>query len=345
MRPSDQPVVVLFGGPSREAKVSLASAQSVISALAESRPLSAWFWGPEGGVWAVGPETVLRHQGLFVEAFSPTSAEPTYASLVEAAQSEAGRAATWFLAVHGIGCEDGSLQAQLDAAGVAYTGSSAAASTWAFDKILARQRLSGSGLQVADGVVITELSSAQREVARAALERFGAAVLKPAREGSSFGVHFLEGPSDLDAVFDQLAATEAPWLFEEQIFGRELTVSVCDGPRGLEALVPSEVLLEAGRRFDYEGKYLGQGSTEITPAKLSAEETEAAQRVGLQAHLALSARGYSRTDMILRDDGTLVVLELNTLPGLSSASFLPQQWAAMGRDLGDFVREQLALVE
>jgi D-alanine-D-alanine ligase len=102
------------------------------------------------------------------------------------------------------------------------------------------------------------------------------------------------------------------------------------------------VVLESGRTFDFDGKYLGKGVREITPAAISEEMARAAQRVALTAHQAVGCRGYSRTDVIMGNDGP-VFLEINTLPGLTRASFIPQQLAAAGIELRHFLERQIQI--
>jgi D-alanine-D-alanine ligase len=126
------------------------------------------------------------------------------------------------------------------------------------------------------------------------------------------------------------------------VTGTELTVGVVDDRSGTRALPASEVRVEAGRAFDYEGKYLGKGTREITPAEVAAEVSQAAQRVALAVHRALGCEGYSRTDVICGANGA-VFLEINTLPGLTRMSFIPQQLAAEGTAMRAFLEEQIAL--
>jgi D-alanine-D-alanine ligase len=120
------------------------------------------------------------------------------------------------------------------------------------------------------------------------------------------------------------------------VSGREITVGVYDGPKGPIALPASEVVLDRGRRFDYEGKYLGLGTKEITPADLTDELRQACEEVALKAHEHVGCRGYSRTDMIVSERGP-VFLEINNLPGLTKASFIPQQLKVAGITMADFV--------
>jgi D-alanine-D-alanine ligase len=131
---------------------------------------------------------------------------------------------------------------------------------------------------------------------------------------------------------------------ENFITGRELTVGVTQIENDLVALPASEVILNEGRSFDYNGKYLGSGTTEVTPASLTEAELEAAQRLAIEAHLAFHCYGYSRTDMILAADGPYF-LETNTLPGLSKPSFVPQQLLAADIPIKTFIEEQIRLAE
>ena len=124
--------------------------------------------------------------------------------------------------------------------------------------------------------------------------------------------------------------------------GTELTVGIVDDGRGTRALPASEVRVEAGRAFDYEGKYLGKGTREITPAEVPPEVSQAAQRIALAVHKALGCEGYSRTDVICGPKG-VVFLEINTLPGLTGMSFIPQQLAAEGTPMLAFLEEQISL--
>src|SRR5207249_5346398 len=143
------------------------------------------------------------------------------------------------------------------------------------------------------------------------------------------GLYHLLAPDDVDAAARKMEESGEPYLAEEFISGTELTVAVVDGPGGARALPTSEVRLEQGRAFDYEGKYLGKGTREITPAEVPEEVSRGAQQVALQAHAALGCEGYSRTDIIISAKGP-VFLELNTLPGLTRMSFIPQQCQAEG---------------
>src|SRR6267142_1922953 len=214
------------------------------------------------------------------------------------------RSRVFFLALHGGEGEDGTIQRMLEARRIAFTGPGAEASARAFDKEVAKEVAYAAGVRIAHSV---HLSADQIEPAAQRMEESGES-----------------------------------YLAEEFISGTELTVGVVDGPSGPRALPPSEVRLEQGRAFDYEGKYLGKGTREITPAEVPDGVSRAAQKVALDAHRALGCEGYSRTDVICADRGP-VFLEINTLPGLTRMSFIPQQLAAEGTPMKSFLDSQLAL--
>ena len=181
------------------------------------------------------------------------------------------------------------------------------------------------------------------EVLEMLLDRHGKAVLKPVADGSGFGLCIVHDQSDLEKALDALRAEPTlAHLAEAFVEGVELTVGIVDEPDGPRALPCSEVRVAEGRSFDFAAKYLGRGATEITPAQVDAAATRAAQEAAIVAHRALGCEGYSRTDLFA-DTAGAVFIETNTLPGLSSASFLPQQLEAAGIPLSHFIARQVAL--
>jgi D-alanine-D-alanine ligase len=331
--------VLLFGGSSSERLVSVASAQNVSRHLPAARP---WFLAPTLEVHEVSPEALQRHQGAFEAPFKPGT-DPRWRSLGEALDALVGRDAAVFLALHGGEGEDGTVQRLLEARRLAFTGSGSAASAAAFDKARAKALAAAAGAPVALG---RELAPGGEAELGAALERLLEEhprwVLKPRADGSSHGLVHLASRAEVPEAAATLARLGLPYLAERFVEGRELTVGVVDWATGLEALPVSEVRLQPGAAFDYQGKYLGRGTEEVTPAVLSPAERDAAQALACLTHRAVGCAGYSRTDVILGVGGP-VLLEINTLPGLTRASFIPQQLAAAGRTLPQFLAWQLEL--
>jgi len=217
--------------------------------------------------------------------------------------------------------------------GIPFTGSGSEASAAAFDKGRAKSVVAGR-VRVAESVVF---ESGGLAAALQTLRRFEKLVLKPVAGGSSRGLFFIDRdepvPHDLTV----------PYIAEQFIEGRELTVGVIDMGSGPFALPVIEIEVDPGHSFDYAGKYLGHGTREICPAKISDAMRTAAQTTALAAHLALGCKGYSRTDIIAVSDDENYFLELNTLPGLTKASLVPQELAEAGIGFREFLEKQIEL--
>jgi D-alanine-D-alanine ligase len=323
-------IIVLFGGPSDERHVSVASAQNVVRTLPRAL---AWFWTPEGAVHDVAPADLLAHQRPFEVDFEP--ARPAiFPTLDQALDTLPVDDPVFFLALHGGPGEDGTVQRMLETRGIPFTGSGAEASAAAFDKERAKALVRGR-VQTAESRVVrtqSELRGAVDDL----LARHERIVLKPLAGGSSRGLYFLrrggELPSDL----------RLPYLLEQFVSGRELTVGVLDRDGSPLALPVIEIEVDTDRTFDYAGKYLGAGTREICPADIPDQMARAAQATALAAHEALGCEGYSRSDLIASGDG-IYFLETNTLPGLTTSSLVPQELAVLGISFREFLEQQLEL--
>ena len=329
-------VIILFGGTSNERRVAVASAQNVSAALDEAE---AWFLAPTGAVHKMPREALASFERPFERDFVPPS-PAQFPSVISALESEPGR--VWFLALHGGEGEDGTIQRMLEARKIAFTGPGAEASACAFDKEVAKQVASTAGVRIAHSVHLSKDPKVMRQELRDMISLYGRIVAKPVAGGSSVGLFHLGSDSQVEDTARRIEQSDEAYLAEEFVSGTELTVGVVDGPAGPRALPPSEVRLEQGRAFDFEGKYLGKGTKEITPAEVPAQVSRAAQDLALGAHGALGCEGYSRTDVIASKEGP-VFLEINTLPGLTKASFIPQQLAAEGTSLLSFLEGQIEI--
>lgn len=342
--------VLMFGGNSEERFVSVASAQNIARTMNDksSTPFSEiWFVAVNGEVSRVSLETLSSHKDPFKTPFVPN--EKPFAKSVEDAipflKNSAGDKTVVFLGFHGTFGEDGKVQAMLEKNKIPFTGSGSKASHMCFDKTLAKKIVSEKGIATAPGLLLTTGSGGNYATALPDFfKKHGKIVAKPVANGSSIGLHIIGDEKSLARAIDEIGKSEAfgHFLAEKFIVGRELTVGIIERGGKLVPLPPSEVLLNAGASFDYDGKYLGRGTTEITPAQITKDECEAAQKVALEAHRTLGCYGYSRTDVILRPEGVLLI-ETNTLPGLTKASFIPQQLEAAGMTVQEFISEQLEL--
>ncbi|HXN55936.1 MAG TPA: ATP-grasp domain-containing protein [Myxococcales bacterium] len=336
-------IAILFGGTSPERRVSVASAQHMLDLLVQIEPCTPWFEGPDGAISFPSEEELRAHQRVFETDFLPRAppAFPSLAAALDGASVDAG-ASVFFLALHGGTGEDGTVQKQLEARALAFTGSGSLASARAFDKTVAKQLVRDRGVRTAEAIVLP-----QNDVGRArrALDGLmalhGRIVVKPVAGGSSFGLYHVLTAEDAARAAEAVARADEIYLAEEFIDGPELTIGVVENG-GVRALPATEVRLDPGRAFDFEGKYLGKGSIELTPAQVPDEVARGAQALAIAAHEALGCEGYTRTDLIVGKRGP-VFLEINTLPGLTRASFIPQKLTAEGTSMLSFLSGQLGL--
>ncbi len=292
---------VLMGGLSGEREVSLASGRHVQSALASCG-------------YRVAP--------IVLDDPDDVVAQLSEVDLV-------------FNCLHGGTGEDGTLQLLFELLERPYTGSGPLGCAWAMDKLAAKQEFSRIGLATPGYVEHRHEQDWSEWEARVSRELGYPCVVKPTREGSSLGVHIVPGP---EALVEAAHAVQAAYgeLFAERFMdGREITAGVLRVDGEDRALPLVEMRTET-QFYDYEAKYT-PGMTEfVVPAELSDNTTERCQEAALAAHQALGCFGFSRVDMRVDPNGTPQVLEVNTVPGMTATSDLPQAAEADGLS-----REQL----
>lgn len=225
-----------------------------------------------------------------------------------------------FNVVHGTFGEDGRLQALLDNAGILYTGEGAKASKLAFDKILSKEAFVARGVETARYVVRHPGEPLDFPLP---------CVIKAPRQGSSVGVHVVKSESQLAAALDDVVSLDTDILVEEFVEGRELTVGLLgDHPLPIIEIIPKDGF------YDFRNKYPflspGGGATHVCPAALEPSEIALVHSTALAAARALGVEVYGRVDILLTSDGRASVLEINTLPGMTEASLLPEAAAADG---------------
>ncbi|MBV9251138.1 MAG: D-alanine--D-alanine ligase [Acetobacteraceae bacterium] len=287
-------VAVLYGGISAEREVSLSTGIQVISALRE-----AGFY--------VQPIEVTEDLRAVIAALHP---KPDVV----------------FNALHGRFGEDGAIQGVLDWLHIPYTHSGVRASALAMDKVAAKAVFASAGLPIPCGRVVSVQDLAAADPMPLPY------VVKPTNEGSSVGVEIIRAGDNRRAEVARTWRFGPAALVEEYIPGRELTVGVM----GDRPLAVTEIIAEAGMFYDYESKYADGGSRHIVPATIHPKIYSYALDVALAAHRALGCRGATRCDFRYDDTagepGRLVLLEINTQPGLTPTSLLPEQAAHLGMD-------------
>jgi D-alanine-D-alanine ligase len=322
-------ITILFGGTNKERLVSVASAQALCSTLPDA---DLWFWDVDDTVHETRPETLLKHSRPFEEAFK--AATPSLGRIEEALDRARAENRVLVLGLHGGSAENGELQAMCELRGVPFTGSGSASSNLAFDKVAAKRFVAIAGVKAPAGVMLEDVEKA--------LAEHGRLIAKPARDGSSYGLIFVNSKQDIVAVRN--AAKSEEYLIEPFISGVEATCGVLEQSDGKVFSLPPIEIIPAVGGFDYTAKYLLKSTQEICPGRFSPEITKEIMELALRAHRALSCSGYSRTDFIVSARGP-VYLETNTLPGLTKASLYPKALKAQGIDFVDFLNDQIVLAE
>ena len=235
-----------------------------------------------------------------------------------------------YIALHGRFGEDGTIQGVLEYLQIPYTGAGVQASAVAIDKIATRALWEKASLPVARGMTVT--SASQAEDVLQALG--GDVVVKPSREGSSIGVVRLHKATlqEIHQALDEALKLDTQVLVEERIYGSELTVSILDG----KALPIIDIQAPEGD-YDYKNKYWGDAVHYVCPARLNAEVASQIAATCEKAFAVLGARGWGRIDVMMRPDGSFVLLELNTSPGMTPHSLVPMAARAVGLSYEDLV--------
>jgi D-alanine-D-alanine ligase len=234
--------------------------------------------------------------------------------------------------LHGTYGEDGQVQGQLEKLGVVYTGCDSESSRLAFDKALTKKRCIESGVPTAKFLVVGSKNSPLPTNLHLPL------VVKPVRQGSSVGLRFVERAADWQGALVEALKFDSEVLVEEKITGRETTVGILDG----RALPIVEVRPRTGS-YDYHNKYTAGCTEYFCPADFDAVTNQRIQSAALGAFRAVGGRDYARVDVMVREDGSAVVLEVNTQPGMTETSLLPKAAAAAGLDYAELCQRMIDL--
>ncbi len=313
-------IAVILGGRSAERDVSIASGAQVFRALKE-RGHEVLVVDTARGI--LGAEDEKRLLDSEVKPVPPKTDELALirsGTTMLTGSPKVADADVLFLALHGGIGEDGTLQAVLDLAGIPYTGSSHRPSVYAMDKDVSKRIFQTVGIPT-PGWVMAPCSTSEVN------DQLGfPVVVKPNKQGSTVGLTFVERPEQLQAAIFEAARHDDEVMVEAFVAGRELTVGILED----RALAVGEIFPSQGTIFDYHSKYQKGGAREVFPAALNSEQTGRVQDLGLRAHRALKLQDYSRVDFRMDEQGCFWCLEVNSLPGLTASSLLPQSAAAVG---------------
>ena len=289
-------IVVVMGGPSSEAAISRQTGKAVVDAL-QSR-----------GYNVVGLEFVPRDFAREIEAMRP---------------------AIVFNAMHGAFGEDGRLAAVLELLGIPYTGSGVLAAALTLDKAAAKRVLLGAGLPTPKARVYRAFERVCDLAGEIAAAFAFPVVVKAASQGSSLGVVVAREEKELPGALAEAFRYDEAAVVEEFIDGPEITVAVWGDGIENEAFPIIEITTSSGR-YDYESKYTKGASQHIIPARLSPETAEKARDIALSTFAVCGCRGVARVDMMVSSEGQPYVIDINTVPGMTETSLVPDAARAMG---------------
>ena len=295
-------VAVLCGGWSAEREISLRSGAAVLD-----------------GLRAAG-----------VDAHAIDAGEDLLAQLIAAPPAAA------FIALHGPGGEDGTLQGALEWLGIPYTGSGVKAAALAMDKLRCKQLWRGAGLPTASFAVL----DAGTDWARVLAELGGEVMVKPAREGSSLGMARARSATELEAAWRTATTYDDSVIAETWLTGPEYTVAIL-GDRALPAIR----LEVAGEFYDYEAKYLRDDTLYHCPCGLPAAREAELQRLALDAFASIEGRGWGRVDLMADAQGQFRLLEVNAVPGMTDHSLVPMAARAAGLEFSELALAILATAQ
>ena len=346
-------VAVIFGGQSGEHDVSLRSAQTVLSALDDSRFEAIPIGVTRDGQWLTNADPMAQLTSSSPLFALDGPAAPDVATLDVAVTSTSQTLPAGFGAdidvvfpvLHGPMGEDGTVQGLLELAGIPYVGSNVLGSALAMDKAMAKLVLDQHGIPQAPWLLVH-----RRDWERdpgAVAERIGSALgypcfVKPANMGSSVGVTKVRNPVELGSAMGLAGRLDRRIVVEQGLDVRELEVSVLGNDKPVASVVGEVV--SVNEFYDYSAKYVDEGSQLLVPADIPAEVQGEIQRLAVETFVALDLAGLARADFFMERGTNRVFLnEVNTMPGFTSISMFPRLWEASGVTLPELVERLLHL--
>lgn len=340
-------VVVLAGGISTERDVSLISGSMIYKALKKKGHdaiLLDVYLGLEGDTtdiftrdydWAAAVSAISEINPNIEEVKKlrkdgdKNFFGPNVISLCQQADAV-------FMALHGVGGEDGKVQAAFELMGIAYTGTDFTSAAMAMDKAITKDLFAAWGIQTPRGIVVEKSDAGIIPINGKLEDIVYPCIVKACNGGSSVGVTIANDIKEFEAACEIAFKYDNTAVVEKFIKGREFSVGVIDG----KALPIIEIAPKTGF-YDYKNKYQAGSTVETCPADLPADKTETMQRMAEKAYKALRYHSYARMDFMMAEDGEIYCLECNTLPGMTPTSLLPQEAAAVGLSFEDLCEKIL----
>lgn len=300
---------ILSGGMGNEREVSLASGRNIIETLRKEGVICEEV--------VVGKDKSFSHKGKVMKENEGLDFLKSENALV-------------FQVIHGTYGEDSELIGKLEDRGISYIGSSANVLELTINKYETEKVFRENGVSTTESVLIRQISDVPANISFPC-------IVKPNKEGSSVGVMKANNQTELEEAIIVLLQDHDEVLVQKCVTGREFSCGVIEIDGELVALPVTEVILTKGEMFDYDAKYTVNGCREVTPAEADDEIAGKIQDTARKVHSITKCKDISRTDMILSEEGDLVVLEINTIPGMTKTSFVPEEMRVAGYTIAQFV--------
>lgn len=299
----DITVAVVMGGPSAEEQISLSTGHAMAEAL-------------RGKGYQVKEIRLVPHN--FFEQVKESGADVVV------------------IAVHGLYGEDGRLQSALEMMGIPYTGSGVLASSVSMNKLAAKRVFLGSNIPTPDYIFLHRRDRGKQDMIKAITDKFSLpVVVKPVSQGSSLGVTIEKEFSGLQKALDDAFQYDEEVLVEEYIAGQETSVCMMRLKDGSVKVWPVILIHPHAEWYDFNAKYSAGGVDHLVPAPLPEDITRTLKDISVKAFEVLGCAGVARTDCMIDKDGKCYVLEMNTVPGMTPTSLVPDAARAEGTDFGD----------
>lgn len=315
-------IAIIAGGDSSEIVISLKSAEGIHSFI-DNDKYNLYI-------------AIVKHDGWFVQL---PNGEHTPIDKTDFSFREAGEKKLFdfaYITIHGTPGEDGRLQGYFDMIGLPYSSCGMLVSALTFNKYVCNHYLKGFGVRIADSVLLR--ADCQQVDPQTVIDRLGLPLfVKPNDGGSSFGITKVKSVEELQPAIDKAFAEGHEVVIESFVKGTEVTCG-CYKVKGKEVVLPLTEVVTQNEFFDFDAKYNGQVQ-EITPARISPELTAKVQQETSRIYDILGAKGLIRVDYIIPEDGNPYLLEINTTPGMTATSFIPQQVLAAGLSMTDVMND------
>ena len=328
---------ILFGGRSAEHEVSLNSAKNIISALDLEKYSPFLIKIKKDGSWVLLED---ENEVCQVALLPSCQGNLLYIDAPKDHSKTSIKLDVVFPVLHGTFGEDGTIQGLLKLAQVPFVGASVLGSAVGMDKVIMKRLLRDAGLASAEFLVAKKSATPSFEIV---VSKLGMpCFIKPANLGSSVGVSKVKNESEYRQALDTAFEYDRKAIIEEFIDGREIECSVLGNESPIASL-PGEVVTTHSF-YSYESKYLDENSVSFDiPAKISDEVLEQIQKLAVQVFTTLECEGLGRVDFFLKEDGSILVNEINTLPGFTSMSMYPKMWEALGVSSSELVDQLVEL--